>query len=152
MIGSRSAHPLSVPLYRAHLRRCRLPGTTRVARTAASTGRWVVEIVKRNELHKFVVLPTPRDRARWIVERPLDQPQLPLGARFRALRAHCHRRRQARDDPHHAATPDPANSFNLNPNFPDRLFGRERSRAPQHPKDISRLLNKSGAATRVGLP
>jgi hypothetical protein len=36
--------------------------TTRVARAAASTGRWVVKIVKRNELHKFVVLPTPRDR------------------------------------------------------------------------------------------
>ena len=40
--------------------------TTRVARAAASTGRWVVKIVKRNELHKFVVLPK-----RWIVERTL---------------------------------------------------------------------------------
>jgi transposase len=38
----------------------------RVARAAAATGRWVVEIVKRNELHKFVVLPK-----RWIVERTL---------------------------------------------------------------------------------
>ena len=38
----------------------------RVAQAAASTGRWVVEIVKRNELHKFVVLPK-----RWIVERTL---------------------------------------------------------------------------------
>ena len=38
----------------------------RVARAAASTGHWVVEIVKRNELHKFVVLPK-----RWIVERTL---------------------------------------------------------------------------------
>jgi transposase len=36
------------------------------ARAAASTGRWVFEIVKRNELHKFVVLPK-----RWIVERTL---------------------------------------------------------------------------------
>ena len=36
----------------------------RVARAAAQTGRWVVEIVKRNELHKFVALPK-----RWIVER-----------------------------------------------------------------------------------
>ena len=36
----------------------------RVARAAAQTGHWVVEIVKRNELHKFVVLPK-----RWIVER-----------------------------------------------------------------------------------
>ena len=32
----------------------------------ASTGRCVFEIVKRNELHKFVVLPK-----RWIVERTL---------------------------------------------------------------------------------
>jgi transposase len=38
----------------------------RVARTAAGTGRWLVEIVKRHELHKFVVLPK-----RWIVERTL---------------------------------------------------------------------------------
>jgi transposase len=38
----------------------------RVAKAAASTGSWSVEIVKRNELHKFVVLPK-----RWIVERTL---------------------------------------------------------------------------------
>ena len=38
----------------------------RVTHAAASTGHWVVEIVKRNELHKFVVLPK-----RWIVERTL---------------------------------------------------------------------------------
>jgi transposase len=38
----------------------------RVAHAAASTGHWVVEIVKRAELHKFVVLPK-----RWIVERTL---------------------------------------------------------------------------------
>src|SRR5437870_4711226 len=38
----------------------------RAARAAASTGRWVFEIVKRNELNKFVVLPK-----RWIVERTL---------------------------------------------------------------------------------
>ena len=38
----------------------------RAARAAASTGRWVFEIVKRNELHKFIVLPR-----RWIVERTL---------------------------------------------------------------------------------
>jgi transposase len=36
----------------------------RAAQAAASTGRWVFEIVKRNELHKFVVSPK-----RWIVER-----------------------------------------------------------------------------------
>jgi transposase len=33
-------------------------------RRAAATGKWIIEIVKRNELHKFVVLPK-----RWIVER-----------------------------------------------------------------------------------
>jgi transposase len=39
---------------------------SRAAKAAASTGNWVVEIVKRNEAHKFVVLPK-----RWIVERTL---------------------------------------------------------------------------------
>ena len=38
----------------------------RAARAAANTGHWMIEIVKRNELHKFVVLPK-----RWIVERTL---------------------------------------------------------------------------------
>jgi len=38
----------------------------RVAHAAASSGNWIVEIVKRNELPKFVVLPK-----RWIVERTL---------------------------------------------------------------------------------
>jgi transposase len=36
----------------------------RVAKAVAQTGCWHLEIVKRNELHKFVVLPK-----RWIVER-----------------------------------------------------------------------------------
>ena len=38
----------------------------RVASAAAKTGNWTVEIVQRNELHKFVVLPK-----RWIVERSI---------------------------------------------------------------------------------
>ena len=38
----------------------------RAALAAASTGSWIIEIVKRNEMHKFVVLPK-----RWIVERSL---------------------------------------------------------------------------------
>ena len=38
----------------------------RVALAAANTGSWIVEVVKRNELHKFVVVPK-----RWIVERTL---------------------------------------------------------------------------------
>jgi transposase len=38
----------------------------RVALAARSTGNWIVEIVKRNDLHSFVVVPK-----RWIVERTL---------------------------------------------------------------------------------
>lgn len=38
----------------------------RVAAAAARTGHWIVEIVKRNEESKFVVVPK-----RWIVERTL---------------------------------------------------------------------------------
>ena len=38
----------------------------RAGMAVASTGSWVLEIVKRTELHKFAVLPK-----RWIVERTL---------------------------------------------------------------------------------
>ena len=38
----------------------------RVALAAARSGTWVVEIVKRNKLHTFIVLPK-----RWIVERTI---------------------------------------------------------------------------------
>lgn len=38
----------------------------KTAKAAAKTGTWRIEIVKRNELHRFVVLPK-----RWIVERTL---------------------------------------------------------------------------------
>jgi transposase len=34
------------------------------AKTVAATGRWTVQIVKRSDAHRFVVLPK-----RWIVER-----------------------------------------------------------------------------------
>src|SRR6267142_2644185 len=37
-----------------------------LAAAVAKTGTWILEIVKRNELHRFVVLPK-----RWIVERTL---------------------------------------------------------------------------------
>jgi transposase len=37
-----------------------------VATAVAQTGTWTIEVVKRNELHRFVVLPK-----RWIVERTL---------------------------------------------------------------------------------
>ena len=36
----------------------------KMAKTIATTGDWKIEIVKRTDLHKFVVLPK-----RWIVER-----------------------------------------------------------------------------------
>ena len=38
----------------------------KTAAAIAKTGTWILEIVKRNELHRFVVLPK-----RWIVERTL---------------------------------------------------------------------------------
>ncbi len=38
----------------------------KTATAIAKTGRWKLEIVKRNELHRFVVLPK-----RWVVERTL---------------------------------------------------------------------------------
>jgi len=38
----------------------------KAARAAAATGDWIITIVKRSELHSFVVLPK-----RWIVERTL---------------------------------------------------------------------------------
>jgi transposase len=38
----------------------------KLATALAETGTWTIEIVKRNELHRFVVLPK-----RWIVERTL---------------------------------------------------------------------------------
>ena len=38
----------------------------RAALAAARSGSWVIEVVKRGEMHKFVVLPK-----RWIVERTL---------------------------------------------------------------------------------
>jgi transposase len=36
----------------------------KMAKVVAQTGHWLLEIVKRGEAHRFVVLPT-----RWIVER-----------------------------------------------------------------------------------
>ena len=38
----------------------------KMARTVAATGSWKIEIVKRTDRHRFVVLPK-----RWIVERSL---------------------------------------------------------------------------------
>ncbi len=38
----------------------------KTARSVAATGRWVLQIVKRSDAHRFVVMPK-----RWIVERTL---------------------------------------------------------------------------------
>jgi hypothetical protein len=89
----------------------------RAARAAARTGRWVFEIVKRNAA-QIRRIAQALDRR---TNPGLDQPQSPLGTRFRALRPHRRCLRQTGHDPHHAPTPDPGNSFNLNRNFPDRL-------------------------------
>ena len=76
----------------------------RVAKAAADTGSWIVEIVKRSELHKFIVLPK-----RWIVERTLAW--ISRNRRLARFRALCHDRRRLRslgDDPHHAPPLDTA--------------------------------------------
>jgi DDE family transposase len=54
-----------VSLYQDHFRRCRISGPESSGGIAKS-GTWTLEIVKRNELHRFVVVPK-----RWIVERTL---------------------------------------------------------------------------------
>jgi transposase len=77
----------------------------KTAAAIAKTGSWKLEIVKRNELHRFVVLPK-----RWIVERTLalDQP---------SACAICRRLRSPRHDPHHAQTLDQVSSLLLNPSW-----------------------------------
>jgi transposase len=92
----------------------------KMAVAAAKTGTWTLEIVKRNELHRFVVLPK-----RWIVERTLawilDQPLPPLGQRLRASRPKGRRLHPPRHDPTHAPSID--STFAMNRNFPERLLG-----------------------------
>jgi transposase len=60
--GPRSAHPTSIPLHRTD---AGYQGP-KTAAAIAKTGSWRLEIVKRNDPHRFVVLPK-----RWIVERTL---------------------------------------------------------------------------------
>jgi transposase len=79
------------------------------AAAVAKTGTWRLEIVKRNELHRFVVLPK-----RWIVERSLAW----ISHNRRQFRR-CFR--PPRHDPHLAPTLDQAMSVLLNPNFLDQL-------------------------------
>ena len=90
----------------------------KTAAAIAKTGSWKLEIVKRNEPHRFVVLPK-----RWIgrAHARMDQPQTSPCARLRALRAIRSRLPSPRHDPHHAQTLDQVSSLFLNPNFLDRL-------------------------------
>jgi transposase len=89
----------------------------KTAAAIAKTGSWKLEIVKRNEPHRFVVLPK-----RWIVERTLawisHNRRLARDFELRAIRR---RLRSPRHDPHHAQTLDQVSSLFLNPNFLDRL-------------------------------
>src|ERR1700728_3277692 len=78
----------------------------------AKTGRWKLEIVKRNEPHRFVVLPK-----RWIVERTLAW----ISHNRRLTRDFESRLRSPRHDPHHSQTLDQVSPLFLNLNFLDRL-------------------------------
>ena len=91
----------------------------KMAAAVAKTGAWRLQIVKRTDAHRFVVLPK-----RWVVERTFAwiSPQPPARPRFRALRPHRRRLRPPRHDPHHAATPDPPNPLLVNSNFIDQLL------------------------------
>jgi transposase len=87
-----------------------------MAKTVGKTGPWRLEIVKRCDLHRFVVLPK-----RWIVERTFAWiSHCRRLAKLRASRAQSRCFHPPRHDPHHA----PAHldkPFSLNPNFPERL-------------------------------
>lgn len=106
----------------------------KAATAVAKSGTWRLEIVKRNELHRFVVLPK-----RWIVERTLAWiSHHRRRARLRAIRANRRRLHPPRHDPHHAPTLGQPNSLLMNRNFLDRLS------APSH-------MEKIGLAARFFL-
>ncbi len=90
----------------------------KTADAVAATGTWVIEIVKRSDAHRFVVMPK-----RWIVERTLawDQPQPTPGARLRALRHNRRGLHPPRHDPHHAQATC-RKSLKMIQFFPDRLL------------------------------
>ena len=82
----------------------------------AKTGAWRIEIVKRNDVPRFEVLPK-----RWIVERTFA-----WISRNRRLARDFERYARTvaawiRLDPHHAQTAGKANPVFLNLNFLDRL-------------------------------
>jgi putative transposase len=75
----------------------------RAAFAAANTGTWLLEIVKRTELHKFAVLPK-----RWIVERTLAwiSRNRRLACDYEQVRSHRRRFHPASHDQANAATLD----------------------------------------------
>jgi hypothetical protein len=84
---------------------------------AAKTGKWRLEIVKRNDVRRFEVL-----LKRWIVERTLawmsHYPDWPAISSAMSDRCRFH---LSRYDPPHAA-PFHSNPFSVLSNFPERLL------------------------------
>ena len=110
-----SAHAPPLPLHRTHLRRCRYQGPS--WRQPRHDRHLADEIVKRNELHRFIVLPK-----RWIVERTFAW--ISRNRRLPATSSVTHDRRRlrpSRHDPPHASALDQANPLLMNPYFLDRL-------------------------------
>ena len=83
----------------------------------ARTGAWDLQIVRRCDRHRFVVLAQALDRR---ANARLDQPLPPACPRLRASRPQGRRLRPPRHDPPHAPTPR-AKPLSKNPNFPDGL-------------------------------
>jgi transposase len=89
----------------------------RAAFAAARVGSWVLEIVKRTELHKFAVLPKRWRRA----DAGMDQPKSPTGARLRAPHVHCRRLHSARYDQVDAPATCEVHCLPVNPKSLGRL-------------------------------
>jgi hypothetical protein len=89
---------------------------SRVVGAAASTGRWVIEIVERIELHKFVILPKRRSVERLFVWISGNR----CLARDLERYAHTVAALVTRVDRHHAPTLALATSV-LDTNFPDQF-------------------------------
>lgn len=95
----------------------------KMAAAVARTGTWKIEIVRRCDRHRFVVLPK-----RWIVERTIgwiSRNRPPPRPRLRAALPHRMRLRPHGHDPHHAP-PSHSKALIVNQDFPDGLSGTER--------------------------
>jgi transposase len=81
----------------------------------ARTGTWDLQIVRRCDRHRFVVLPK-----RWIVAHPgVDKPLPSARPRLRAAHPKSRRVRPSRHDPPHAA--QGGKPLIRNPKFPEGL-------------------------------